>query len=362
MGKPYPKSRFCRGVPDPKIRIYDLGRKKASADKFPLCVHLLSNEYEKLSSEALGAARICANNYLVKYCGKDALYLHMRIDPSKQTESPSTEDEEAKRSLEDIIEQEELTELFSTVNLDFPACSVSEAAVSLLARVNQVIDQAEAMLTFNLEDSGAKVEDTDPSLVRRESTADLIQSLLTLVPRLIFLYVHTVYYDDCIYLAHECLTLGKLRLYPLADRLLKARGTADVEGDDGDFYLFSLASCSTIQLVSQLREAGTSVLMERLREQRNQLEEQFKLSKGLRESATTGSNDCQQAIVACLSLILRMSKELDIMPMSVYLRCLGGFYPLSPFSLPMLVGVMFFRQSPGLAGVPSTFVFVSSEN
>ena len=26
--KPYPKSRFNRGVPDPKIRIFDLGRKK----------------------------------------------------------------------------------------------------------------------------------------------------------------------------------------------------------------------------------------------------------------------------------------------------------------------------------------------
>ena len=27
-GKPYPKSRYNRGVPDPKIRIYDIGRKK----------------------------------------------------------------------------------------------------------------------------------------------------------------------------------------------------------------------------------------------------------------------------------------------------------------------------------------------
>ena len=26
--KPYPKSRFNRGVPDPKIRIFDLGRKR----------------------------------------------------------------------------------------------------------------------------------------------------------------------------------------------------------------------------------------------------------------------------------------------------------------------------------------------
>ncbi|KAL5104221.1 60S ribosomal protein L10 [Taenia crassiceps] len=59
--KPYPKSRFCRGVPDPKIRIFDLGKKKFGVDEFPLCVHMLSDEYEQLSSEALEAARICAN-------------------------------------------------------------------------------------------------------------------------------------------------------------------------------------------------------------------------------------------------------------------------------------------------------------
>ncbi|BHF83066.1 embryonic brain development [Sparganum proliferum] len=79
--KPYPKSRFCRGVPDPKIRIYDLGKKKVSVDEFPLCVHMLSDEYEQLSSEALEAARICANKYLVKYCGKDAFHLRMRVHP-----------------------------------------------------------------------------------------------------------------------------------------------------------------------------------------------------------------------------------------------------------------------------------------
>merc|ERR1712189_71248 len=71
--KPSPKSRFNRGVPDPKIRIFDLGRKKAGVEDFPLCVHLVSDEYEQLSSEALEAGRICANKYLVKNCGKDAL-------------------------------------------------------------------------------------------------------------------------------------------------------------------------------------------------------------------------------------------------------------------------------------------------
>ena len=40
--KPFIKSRYCRGVPDPKIRIYEVGNKKASVDDFPMVVHLVS--------------------------------------------------------------------------------------------------------------------------------------------------------------------------------------------------------------------------------------------------------------------------------------------------------------------------------
>ncbi|KAI0272927.1 60S ribosomal protein L10 [Russula aff. rugulosa BPL654] len=65
--KPYPKSRYNRGVPDPKIRIFDLGRKRAS--------------YEQLSSEALEAARICANKYVTKTAGKDSFHLRVRVHP-----------------------------------------------------------------------------------------------------------------------------------------------------------------------------------------------------------------------------------------------------------------------------------------
>ncbi|KAJ5975921.1 Ribosomal protein L10e/L16 [Penicillium waksmanii] len=79
--KPYPKSRFNRGVPDAKIRIFDLGRKKASVDDFPCAVHLVSNEYEQLSSEALEAARICANKYLVKVAGKESFHMRVRVHP-----------------------------------------------------------------------------------------------------------------------------------------------------------------------------------------------------------------------------------------------------------------------------------------
>mmetsp|Transcript_7725 Transcript_7725/g.13347 ORF Transcript_7725/g.13347 Transcript_7725/m.13347 type:complete len:223 (-) Transcript_7725:45-713(-) len=79
--KPYIKSRYCRGVPDAKIRIYDVGNKKAPVDDFPFVVHLVSNEIEQISSEALEAARIAANKQLIKYCGKEGFHLRIRAHP-----------------------------------------------------------------------------------------------------------------------------------------------------------------------------------------------------------------------------------------------------------------------------------------
>merc|ERR1712080_627506 len=79
--KPYIKSRYCRGVPDPKIRIYDLGRKKASVDDFPFAAHLCSDELEQVSSEALEACRIACNKYMTKSAGKDAFHIRICVHP-----------------------------------------------------------------------------------------------------------------------------------------------------------------------------------------------------------------------------------------------------------------------------------------
>lgn len=46
--KPYIKSRFCRGVPDAKIRIFDIGDKSASVDTYPFVAHMLSDEREQV--------------------------------------------------------------------------------------------------------------------------------------------------------------------------------------------------------------------------------------------------------------------------------------------------------------------------
>lgn len=80
-GKPYPKSRYCRGVPDPKIRIYDVGAKRADVDTFPYCVHLVSWEKENVSSEAMEAARVAGNKYMTKNAGKDAFHMRVRVHP-----------------------------------------------------------------------------------------------------------------------------------------------------------------------------------------------------------------------------------------------------------------------------------------
>ncbi|KAF7671482.1 60S ribosomal protein L10 [Astathelohania contejeani] len=80
-GKPYPKSRYCRGVPDSRIMIFDMGKRKANVLEFPLAIHLVSRERQQLSAEALEAARISANKYLTKHVGKDLFHLRIRPHP-----------------------------------------------------------------------------------------------------------------------------------------------------------------------------------------------------------------------------------------------------------------------------------------
>merc|ERR1712216_829027 len=79
--KPYPKSRFNRGVPDPKLRIYDVGRKRAKFDAFSSCVHLVCYEKEQITSEALEAARIACNKYMTVNVGKENFHMRIRVHP-----------------------------------------------------------------------------------------------------------------------------------------------------------------------------------------------------------------------------------------------------------------------------------------
>lgn len=80
-GKPFPKSRYNRGVPDSKIRIFDAGKKKATVEEFPAVVHIVSWEKEQISSESLEAARVAANKNMIKFVGKESFHLRCRTHP-----------------------------------------------------------------------------------------------------------------------------------------------------------------------------------------------------------------------------------------------------------------------------------------
>jgi len=55
--------------------------KRLNADTFPLCYHLISMEREQIGSEALEAARINANKFMVKNAGKEAFHIRIRVHP-----------------------------------------------------------------------------------------------------------------------------------------------------------------------------------------------------------------------------------------------------------------------------------------
>merc|ERR1712036_74657 len=81
QGKPYIKSRYCRGVPDPKIRIFDIGKKNATVEHFPYVFHMVSDEKEQLSSEALEASRIVVNKYMSNAAGREGFHARIRVQP-----------------------------------------------------------------------------------------------------------------------------------------------------------------------------------------------------------------------------------------------------------------------------------------
>jgi large subunit ribosomal protein L10e len=48
---------------------------------FPFVCHLVSDEKEQISSEALEASRVACNKYMTKHAGKDAFHIRIRAHP-----------------------------------------------------------------------------------------------------------------------------------------------------------------------------------------------------------------------------------------------------------------------------------------
>jgi large subunit ribosomal protein L10e len=78
--KAYTRRKYMRGVPGPKITIYDMGNRHA-IEKFPLKVSLIAIEACQIRHNALEAARQTVNRYLTKKVGRQNFHLRIRPHP-----------------------------------------------------------------------------------------------------------------------------------------------------------------------------------------------------------------------------------------------------------------------------------------
>merc|ERR1711915_1047317 len=77
----YIKSKYCRGVPDPRIRIHDAGKKGAHVEEFPCLVYLKSLSKEQISEQSLETARVTANKHMFTNAGKENYHYRILVHP-----------------------------------------------------------------------------------------------------------------------------------------------------------------------------------------------------------------------------------------------------------------------------------------
>jgi len=77
-GHAYVRRKYMEGVPGSKIALFDMGN--LSKD-FPVSLSLVAKEACQIRHNALEAARIFANRYLVKEVGRKNFYLKIRPYP-----------------------------------------------------------------------------------------------------------------------------------------------------------------------------------------------------------------------------------------------------------------------------------------
>lgn len=74
------KKAFVKGVPDSRIRVFDMGNAK-DMDKYDIEVDLISNEDCNIRHNALESARIAANKYFETTLTRENYYFKVRIYP-----------------------------------------------------------------------------------------------------------------------------------------------------------------------------------------------------------------------------------------------------------------------------------------
>ncbi len=78
-GRSYTRKEYMDGIPASKITIFDMG--ELTNIQFELELSLVAKESSQMTHNALEAARVAANRYLMDKTGKAGYYLKFRIYP-----------------------------------------------------------------------------------------------------------------------------------------------------------------------------------------------------------------------------------------------------------------------------------------
>jgi large subunit ribosomal protein L10e len=76
----YTRREYMGGIPVSKITIFDMGD-VANSEKFPVKLSLRAQESGQMTHNAMEAARIAANRYLLKTAGRSGFHLKFKLYP-----------------------------------------------------------------------------------------------------------------------------------------------------------------------------------------------------------------------------------------------------------------------------------------
>ncbi|CAI2733128.1 unnamed protein product [Schistosoma spindalis] len=238
---------------------------------------------------------------------------------------------------------------------DFPDCMVSETVGLVMKQIYKIIHDCEAYLEPIINEVSQSLNDTPSTLDSKKlNTIAFVEFIITLIPRLIMLFTSLVptlhadvfqgdlrfavlYYNDCMYLAHECLTLSERSLYKFVQQFLDLgydimtntlNNTNNTSNESNKINHLSVlersASLSTCILVPHLRQSGVNNLLDHLRRERQFLLQCVERIQGFHNvSSSIGNRHCTTAIEDCCHQLHKISEALSPLPRTVYFRAMG---------------------------------------
>ncbi|CAH8601883.1 unnamed protein product [Heterobilharzia americana] len=231
-------------------------------------------------------------------------------------------------------------------HFDFPKCMVSETVILIMKQVYEILKNAEAYLEPLINEVNQSLTYDDPKILKSMITNIIvfIDSIIKLVPRIFMLFTSLIptlhadifeedlrfavlYHNNCMYLAHECLTLSERGLFKFVERFLElnhAVVTDTIDISNNFSVLERSASMSTCILVPHLRQAGVNSLLSHLRRERQFLLQCTERIQGFCDvNSSAGYHRCTSAIRDICVHFRKITDALDLLPYTIYIRAIG---------------------------------------